>query len=122
LTSKVVTVHIAHHLLEHGITVLEMKGSIHAGPDCKRVEDEVEHLTQGGHARVIFDFSHITHIDSAAIGMIVRCFSHVKKGGGILRLACATGMVDASLRMTQIHKVIGMYPTVAAAAEDLGHS
>jgi anti-sigma B factor antagonist len=116
LTTKVVTVHVAHHRLEHGVTVLEMKGSIHAGPDCRRVEEDVDHVIHAGHTRVIFDLSGVTHIDSAAIGTIVRCFSHLKKAGGMLRISGATGMVDGTLKMTQIHKVIEMYPTVSAAA------
>jgi len=117
LTTKVVTIHITHHHLAHGVTSLAMKGSIHAGPDCKRIEDDIEHLVHGGQTRVVFDLSGVTHIDSAAIGMIVKCFSRLKNGGGLLRIAGATGMVEGTLKMTQVNKVIGMFPTADAAAE-----
>lgn len=100
-----------------GMTVVEMKGSIHTGPDCRQVEQEVETLLSSNHKFVIFDLSQVTHIDSAAIGSIVRCYSRLKSCGGFLRLAGCTGMLAASLKLTQLHKVLEIYPNVNAAAE-----
>ena len=100
------------------VAVLEMKGSIHTGPDCRRLEQETETLIGAKETFVIFDLTHVTHIDSAAIGSIVRCFSRLKASGGALRLAGCTGMIEASIRLTQLHKVLELHPTVAAAAKD----
>lgn len=101
-----------------GVTVLQMKGSIHSGPDCRRLEQETETLIGAKEIFVIFDLSLITHIDSAAIGSIVRCFSRLKTSGGYLRLAGCTGMIEASIKLTQLHKVLELYPTSSAAAEN----
>ena len=109
---------IAKSSPKQGVAVLQMKGSIHSGPDCRRVEQETEHLIGAKEHFVIFDLSEVTHIDSAAIGSIVRCFSRLKSSGGYLRLAGCTGMIEASIRLTQLHKVLEMYPTAAAAAEN----
>jgi anti-sigma B factor antagonist len=110
------------HLLKtnpkQGVTVLQMKGSIHTGPDCRRLEQETETLIGAKETFVIFDLTYVTHIDSAAIGSIVRCFSRLKSSGGYLRLAGCTGMIEASLKLTQLHKVLELHPTVAAAAEN----
>ena len=95
------------------IAVLVLRGSIHTGPDCRRVEHEVEELLNAGKNGVIFDLAGVTHIDSAAIGVVVRCYAKLKKSGGMLRLAGCCGMVD---------KAIGMFPTVAAAAENFPQS
>jgi hypothetical protein len=57
---------------KQGVTVLQMKGSIHSGPDCRRVEQEVEQLIGANNRFVILDLAEVTHIDSAAIGSIVR--------------------------------------------------
>jgi anti-sigma B factor antagonist len=100
------------------IAVLVLRGSIHTGPDCRRVEHEVEELLKAGKKGVIFDLAGITHIDSAAIGVVVRSYAKLKKAGGMLRLAGCCGMVDASLKLTKVDKAIGMFPDVAAAAED----
>ena len=100
------------------IAVLVLRGSIHTGPDCRRVEHEVEELLNAGKNGVIFDLAGVTHIDSAAIGVVVRSYAKLKKSGGMLRLAGCCGMVDASLKLTKVDKAIGMFPTVAAAAEN----
>ena len=110
--------HLTANSPKPGVTVLQMKGSIHSGPDCRRLEQETEKLTGPKGNCVIFDLSHVTHIDSAAIGSIVRCFAHLQKSGGRLRLAGCSGMIEASLRLTQVHKVLEIYPTAAAAAEN----
>lgn len=100
------------------LTVLRMKGSINSGPDCRRLEQETETLIAAKQTFVIFDLSDVTHIDSSAIGSIVRCYARLKTAGGLLRLAGCTGMIDASIRLTQLHRVLELYPTASAAAEN----
>jgi len=109
---------VTKHQVIPGVTALCMKGSIHTGPDCRRLEHEVTELIREGHKRVIFDVSALTHIDSAAIGSIVRCFSSLKKSQGDLRLAGASGMLEGTLKLTKVDRVISLFPTVAAASEN----
>lgn len=103
---------------KQGLAVLQMKGSIHSGPDCRRLEQETETLIGEKETFVIFDLSAVTHMDSSAIGSIVRCYSKLKSAGGVLRLAGCTGMIDSCIKLTQLHKVLELYPTAAAAAEN----
>ena len=114
MTGKFRTVQIAHRQLERGVEVLEMTGSIH-GADCGCLEEEVAALIQQGKTRLIFDLAGVTHIDSAAIGCIARCLSRLRRAHGDLRLAGARSMVAGALKLTQLDRVLGMYPTVAAA-------
>jgi anti-anti-sigma factor len=113
-----VILHITKSTPKQGVTVLQMKGSIHSGPDCRRLEQETDKLIGAKEVFVIFDLTQITHIDSAAIGSIVRCFSRLKTSGGYLRMAGCTGMIEASIKLTQLHKVLELYPTAVAAAEN----
>jgi anti-sigma B factor antagonist len=109
---------LAKHELKQGVTVIEMKGSIHAGTDCRRLELEVDHLINAKTALVILDFSNITHIDSSAIGSLVRCHSLVKKSGAVMRIAGVKGMLDGALKLTKVDKLVEIYPTAPAAAEN----
>jgi len=104
--------------LKDNIALLTLRGSIHTGPDCRRVEHEVDELLQNKQTRAIFDLAGVTHIDSAAIGVVVRCYSKLKTAGGLLRLAGCNGMVESSLKLTKIDKVIGLFPNAATAAEN----
>ncbi len=119
MAAKIVTLQVARREHSPAITVFELTGSIHAGPDCQRLQQEFDTLTPGNEKRFILDLSGVTHVDSAAIGTIVMCFSRVKKSGGMLCLAGAKGMVAGTLKLTQVDKAIKVYPTAAEAAAAL---
>jgi len=103
--------------LQPGITVLSMYGSIHSGPECERLEREVDRMIALRETRVIFDMTGVTHADSAAIGAIVRCLGKLKNAGGGLRIGGAQAMIDHSLRLTKVDKIIEMFATVEQAAQ-----
>jgi anti-sigma B factor antagonist len=102
--------------IEPGIVVFEMSGRFMMGRDCLQLDREVEAHIARGEKNFIFDLSGVDHVDSAAVGQIVKSFSSAKKSGGILRLAGAVGMVDRALTLTQVNKAIEVYPTVQEAA------
>lgn len=103
---------------KQGVAIVRLEGSVHTGPDCRRLEQETDLLIGSKEHFVVFDFSDVTHIDSAAIGTIVRCYSKLKNSGGFLRLAGCTGMIECSLKLTQLHKVLEIYPNSASAVEN----
>ena len=99
-----------------GVIVLEMTGQIYMGPDCQRIQQEVEQLLGRGEKRIIFDLERVSYVDSSGVGTIVKCISTLKKSGGSLRLAGVNGMIASVLKMTQVDKIIEIYPTAAEAA------
>jgi len=103
---------------EPGIVVLEMTGGFLMGQDCQQVDREVEAHISRNEKSFIFDLSALDHVDSAAVGQIVKCYSKLKKSGETLRLAGARGMVEGSLKLTQVRKVIYIYPTAQEAAKE----
>ena len=105
--------------IQPGVVVLEMTGSIRIGPNCQQIEQAVEDLIRHHETRVIFDFSGVPFIDSSGMGTLVRCLAKLKKLGGTLRLAGVKGMVEGVLKLTQIDKVIEIYPTASEASKDL---
>ena len=107
----------AKRTLQPNVTVLEMKGSIHCGPDCARLEREVDGMIVAQQTRVIFDMAGVTHADSAAIGAIVKCFTKLKSAAGGLRIAAAQPMIEHSLKLTKVDKLIEVSPTVDQAAK-----
>lgn len=104
--------------LQPGVVALEIKGSMHTGPDCTRLMKEVDALIAGKETRVIFDLGALTHADSAAIGAIVRCLTNLKKAGGALRMAAAHPMIVHSMHLTKVDKLIPMFATVEQAAAE----
>jgi anti-anti-sigma factor len=103
--------------LKPGVVVVELSGRISMGNDCAEIDQRVEQHILRGEKHFIFDLAGVHHMDSAVIGQIVKSHSSLVKSGGKLRIAGASGMVDGVLRMTHVHKVIEIFPTVAAASE-----
>jgi anti-anti-sigma factor len=110
-----VILHLTKANPKSGVAIVHLNGSVHCGPDCRRLEQETDLLISSKENFVVFDFSQVTHIDSAAIGTIVRCYAKLKDSGGFLRLSGCAGMIECSLKMAQLHKVLEIYPNNASA-------
>jgi anti-anti-sigma factor len=100
--------------IKPGVWVLELSGRVQMGPDCKRIDHEVNHHIDQHENSIILDMSGVDHIDK-----IVKSFGRLQKSGGTLRLAALTPMVEGVLKMTQVNRVISIYPTAAEACEGL---
>ena len=101
-----------------GVVVMELSGRVSMGNDCAEIDQHVEEHILRGEKHFIFDLTAVHHMDSAVIGQIVKSHSRLVKSGGMLRIAGASGMVDGVLKMTHVHKVIEIYPTVAEASKN----
>jgi anti-sigma B factor antagonist len=102
--------------LQPDITILEMTGRLTIGNDSKQLEWAVDTLVGEGRKKVIIDLTGVTHIDSTGIGILMMSAGQVKKAGGELRAAGATGHVEQVLKMTNVDQIVGLHPTAGAAA------
>lgn len=102
-----------------GVVVLEITDSIRMGPNCQQIEQQVDEATRQNENWVILDLSRVTFVDSSGVGTLVKILSRLKKAGGTLRLTGVRDMVEGVLKLTQVNKIIEIYPTVADASRDL---
>ena len=107
---------ISRKKLDADIVVLEMNGRIVLGSDCKTVEWTFDELLKENQKKVIFDLAGVTVLDSTGVGIVVMCYARLKKAGGALKIAGAGGMVDYTLKMTNMDKLMDLYPGTAEAA------
>ena len=107
---------ISKQTLQPGVGLLVMKGSIHSGPECVQIEQEVDALIAAQVTRIIFEMAEVSHIDSAAIGAFIKCLTKLKKAGGNIRIATPQPMIRYSLKLTKVDTLIEMFPTVDEAA------
>jgi anti-anti-sigma factor len=98
------------------ITVLEMNGRIILGNNSREVELKLAELLNDQIRKIIFDLSGVTMLDSTGVGILVVSQAKIKKQGGELRIAGATGVVGEILQMTSVDKLVRIFPTIAAAA------
>src|SRR5260370_27805271 len=73
--------------VQPGVTALAILGNIHCGPECARLEREVDGMIAARETRVIFDMAGGAHADSPGRGAILRSLAEPKSPGGGLRTA-----------------------------------
>jgi len=88
------------------------------GNDSRQVEWGVSEMLESGVKKVIFDLSNLDGIDSTGVGIIVVCHAKLKHAGGSLRIAGAQGIVLETLHMTHVDKLVQLFATAGAAAEN----
>ena len=59
---------LAKKQIKPGVWVLELSGRVQMGPDCKRIDHEVNHHLDQHENSIILDMAGVDHIDSAVIG------------------------------------------------------
>ena len=102
--------------IDPDIAVLEMTGRITMGSDSQKIEWGLAELLKENQKKVIFDLQGINFLDSSGIGILMMCHAKLKKAGGALRIAGATGMVKETLELTSVDKIVKLFPTAAEAA------
>ncbi len=98
------------------ITVLEMNGRIILGNNARDVELKLAEVLRENARKIIFDLNGVSMLDSTGVGILVVSQAKIKKEGGELRIAGATGVVAEILQMTSVDKLVHVFPTVAEAA------
>jgi anti-sigma B factor antagonist len=102
--------------IEPDILVVAIAGRITMGRECKHLEWTTDSLIREAHRKVVFDLAGVTYIDSTGIGIIMMSAGQLKEVGGQLRVAGAKGHVEEVLKMTNVDKVVGLHPSIDAAA------
>jgi anti-anti-sigma factor len=104
--------------LKPGVVVLELKGPLQMGVECKQLELAFDELLREKQTRVVLDFTGITKLDSGGLGKVVNCFSRLKKAGGAMRFAGVQGMIGNVLKITLVDRLVKVYPTALEASEN----
>jgi anti-sigma B factor antagonist len=102
--------------IQPDITVLELKGRIILGNNSRDVELKLAEVLREQARKIIFDIKGVTMLDSTGIGILVVCQGKINTEGGTLRVAGATGSVEETMKITNVDKILKLYPSVNEAA------
>jgi anti-sigma B factor antagonist len=110
-------VEITRKELSPAVTVLELRGPLQMGVECKRLELAVDELLREKKTRVVLDLTNVSKVDSGGVGKIVNCLSRLRVVGGTMCLAGVGGMIGGVLKLTQVDRLMKIYPTAQDAAQ-----
>lgn len=103
--------------LNPGVVVLELRGPLQMGVECKRLELAFDDLLREKKTRVVLDLTHVSKVDSGGVGKIVNCLSRLRMEGGSLALSGVSGMIGGVLKLTQVDRLVKIYPTAQEASQ-----
>jgi len=103
------------HELSPGITAISFTGRLVLGNRLTDIEHAIREKIKQGSRKLVLDFSRLSFMDSAGIGVLAMCVAIMEREGGKLVVAGATGHVEQVLELTHLNRLLGMYPDAASA-------
>jgi len=92
-----------------GVSVLRFKANAELTHSAHELEDLRREVLEQKDSRVIIDLSRVTKIDSAGLGQLMSCYSHLVRNQGTLKVLKPGPEIKKLLDMTGISTLITAY-------------
>jgi len=92
-----------------GVSVLQFRTQAQLTHSAKELDELRREVLEQSDSRVIIDMSRVTRIDSAGLGQLMSCYSHLVRNNGSLKVLNATPEVKRVLDMTGISTLISAF-------------
>jgi anti-sigma B factor antagonist len=96
------------------VTILTLKGRLTLG-ESNLVREKVAELAAAGRFKIVADLGGVDYIDSTGLGILVICFTSLKKQGGALKLVNPNKRNVELLLLTKLHTVFEVFNEVQDA-------
>ena len=83
--------------------------------DAEKLREAIARLFTLPHKQMVLDMAELTHVDSAALGVLVASQIRAKREGAHLKLASPTKRLIDMLALTRLGSVFETYDTLEAA-------
>src|SRR5579863_7151073 len=89
-----------------GVSVLRFKANTELTHSAQELDELRREVLEQSDSRVIIDLSHVTRIDSAGLGQLMSCYSHLIKNRGALKVLNPAPEIRKLLDMTGLSTLI----------------
>jgi anti-sigma B factor antagonist len=99
-----------------GITILDFKGRISAGPEATALREKVAEVTAAGKRNLVLNLAGVDYIDSTGLGALVVCVTGLRRIGGNMKLLNLNRRNIDLLVMTKLDTVFEVFTDEQDAA------
>jgi len=92
-----------------GVSILQFRANAELTQSAKELEQLRREVLEQSDSRVIIDLSRVTRIDSAGLGQLMGCYSHLVRNAGAMKIVNARPEVRKVLDMTGISMLLPNY-------------
>ena len=89
-----------------GVSILRFRANAELTHSAHELEELRREVLEQRDSRVLIDLSRVTRIDSAGLGQLMSCYSHLVRNQGALKVVNATPEIDKLLKMTGLSTLI----------------
>ena len=100
-----------------GVSVLQFRKNAQLTHSAGELDELRKEVLEQRDSRVIIDLSRVTKIDSAGLGQLMSCYSHLVRNHGALKVLNPVPEVRKMLEMTGISTLIPAYTSVQEAVQ-----
>jgi anti-sigma B factor antagonist len=90
------------------VVILTLKGRLTLG-ESNLVRERISQLAAAGKHNVVVDLGAVDYIDSTGLGILVICFTSLKKQGGAMKLVNPNKRNVELLLLTKLHTVFEVF-------------
>ncbi|UCE18334.1 MAG: STAS domain-containing protein [Gemmatimonadota bacterium] len=103
--------------IEKDIVVVHPEGKIMGGDETTTLCDTLRQLMNEGIMKIVMDFGKVTWINSAGIGVIMGCFTTLRRMGGNMKFASPSDKVKYYLQITKLNTVFEIFDSSGKAVD-----
>jgi anti-sigma B factor antagonist len=89
-----------------GVAVLQFRNNAELTHSARELDELRREVLEQSDSRVIIDLGRVTKIDSAGLGQLMSCYTHLVRNQGALKVVNASAEVKKVLDMTGISSLI----------------
>ena len=104
-----------------GVAVLQFRNNAELTHAADSLDELRREVLEQRDSRVIIDLSRVTKIDSAGLGQLMSCYSHLVRNHGALKVLNATPEVKKILDMTGISSLIPSFSDESEAVRSFSN-
>ena len=97
------------------VTILDVEGKILLGDGDIEIKQTVDDLIRKGQNEILLNLAKVPYVDSAGLGEIIRCFTALRKNGGMLKLLAPNRRLLDLFAITKLLNVFDCYEDEATA-------
>jgi anti-anti-sigma factor len=105
-----------------GVSVLRFRTNAELTQSAKELEQLRREVLEQSDSRVIIDLSRVTKIDSAGLGQLMGCYSHLVRNAGTMKIVNASPDIRRLLDMTGISMLLPNYADEQSAVRSFDES
>jgi anti-sigma B factor antagonist len=92
-----------------GVSILQFRANAELTQSARELDQLRREVLEQSDSRVIIDLSRVTKIDSAGLGQLMGCYSHLVRNAGSMKILNARPEVRRLLDMTGISALLPHY-------------